>query len=47
MPKRRVVVAKEYRNWCPNSRYGGSVGQHPYFTGTYADYYYIPANHPI
>jgi threonine dehydrogenase-like Zn-dependent dehydrogenase len=34
-------------NWCPFSRYGGAAGEAPYFTGTYADYYYIPANHPI
>lgn len=34
-------------NWCPNRRYGGSAGEFPYFTGTYADYYYLPANHPI
>jgi len=34
-------------NWCPNSRYGGRAGEPPYFTGTYGDYYYITANHPI
>jgi threonine dehydrogenase-like Zn-dependent dehydrogenase len=34
-------------NWCAGQRYGGAAGQFPYFTGTYADYYYIPANHPI
>jgi threonine dehydrogenase-like Zn-dependent dehydrogenase len=35
------------QNWCPNSRYAGQAGDYPYFTGTYADYYYLPANHPI
>jgi L-iditol 2-dehydrogenase len=34
-------------NWCSGSRYGGNAGEAPYFTGTYADYYYIPANHPV
>lgn len=34
-------------NWCAGGRYGGSAGEPPYFTGTYADYYYIAANHPI
>ncbi|MHB8577916.1 MAG: zinc-binding dehydrogenase, partial [Dehalococcoidia bacterium] len=23
------------------------IGQFPYFTGTYADYYYLPAGHPV
>ena len=34
-------------NWCAGQRYGGAAGEFPYFTGTYGDYYYIPANHPI
>ncbi len=34
-------------NWCASGRYGGSAGQFPYFTGTYADYYYLPASRPV
>ena len=34
-------------NWCPNGRTGLPFGEHPYFTGTYADYYYIGADQPI
>ena len=34
-------------NWCPQLKVGGESGQPPYFTGTYADYYYIPPDHPV
>ena len=34
-------------NWCPNGVYGGEAGTFPYFTGTYGDYYYLRANHPV
>ena len=33
-------------NWCPSSPYS-DAGDWPYFTGTYADYYWIRANHPV
>ena len=33
-------------NWCPSSPYS-NAGDWPYFTGTYADYYWIRANHPV
>ena len=35
------------QNWCSNMKVGGAAGEAPYFTGTYADYYYLPANHPV
>ncbi len=35
------------QNWCPNGRTGLPFGQAPYFTGTYADYYYLGGNQPI
>ena len=35
-------------NWCANSSpYNRVVGEHPYFIGTYADYFWIPQNHPV
>jgi D-arabinose 1-dehydrogenase-like Zn-dependent alcohol dehydrogenase len=34
-------------NWCANRSVGGAAGEYPYFTGTYADYYYITANQPV
>jgi threonine dehydrogenase-like Zn-dependent dehydrogenase len=34
-------------NWCSNSAMYAGAGAHPYFTGTYADYYYIGANQPV
>ena len=33
-------------NWCPSGPYS-DAGEWPYFTGTYADYYWIRANHPV
>jgi threonine dehydrogenase-like Zn-dependent dehydrogenase len=35
------------QNWCPNGRTGLPFGTWPYFTGTYADYYYIAPNQPV
>ena len=35
------------QNWCSYRKIGGAAGKAPYFTGTYADYYYLPANHPV
>jgi D-arabinose 1-dehydrogenase-like Zn-dependent alcohol dehydrogenase len=35
------------QNWCSNTRTGLPFGEPPYFTGTYADYYYIAANQPV
>lgn len=34
-------------NWCSRMSYGGAAGEFPYFTGTYADYYYLPASRPV
>jgi L-iditol 2-dehydrogenase len=34
-------------NFCANMRVYGQAGEFPYFTGTYADYYYIPPGHPV
>ncbi len=34
-------------NWCPNLRTGLPFGQYPYFTGTYADFYYIRPTQPV
>ena len=37
-------------NWCANRRTGLGArvaGVWPYFTGTYADYFWIPSNHPV
>jgi threonine dehydrogenase-like Zn-dependent dehydrogenase len=34
-------------NWCPNMRAGLPLGEPPYFTGTYADYYYVRPNQPV
>lgn len=34
-------------NWCPNRAAAREVGAHPYFVGTYADYYYLPPGHPV
>ena len=34
-------------NWCPNLRTGLPFGQSPYFTGTYADFYYIRPTQPV
>ncbi|MGH2600606.1 MAG: alcohol dehydrogenase catalytic domain-containing protein, partial [Dehalococcoidia bacterium] len=34
-------------NFCPNNLVYRDVGAFPYFTGTYADYFYLPAGHPI
>lgn len=34
-------------NFCPNMRVYGGVGEFPYFTGTYADYYYVPDDRPV
>lgn len=34
-------------NICPNGGAYRPVGQFPFFTGTYADYYYLPAGHPV
>ncbi|MYI82749.1 MAG: alcohol dehydrogenase catalytic domain-containing protein, partial [Chloroflexi bacterium] len=33
-------------NWCPSGPYS-DAGEWPYFTGTYADYYWIRAKHPV
>ena len=33
-------------NWCVNRAYP-AAGIHPYFTGTYADYLYLPPRHPV
>ncbi|HEX5368450.1 MAG TPA: zinc-binding dehydrogenase [Dehalococcoidia bacterium] len=35
-------------NWCVQGFFArGAAGQFPYFTGTYADYYYIRPNQPV
>ncbi|HZQ37559.1 MAG TPA: zinc-binding dehydrogenase [Dehalococcoidia bacterium] len=34
-------------NFCPNGGAYRPVSQFPHFVGTYADYYYLPPNHPI
>jgi D-arabinose 1-dehydrogenase-like Zn-dependent alcohol dehydrogenase len=34
-------------NFCTNMRVYGGVGEFPYFTGTYADYYYVPEDRPV
>ncbi len=37
-------------NWCSDRQAGIGAriaGDWPYFTGTYADYFWIPANHPV
>lgn len=34
-------------NWCSGTQRGREAGVPPYFVGTYSDYYYIPANHPV
>jgi threonine dehydrogenase-like Zn-dependent dehydrogenase len=34
-------------NFCSNNLVYRDVGAFPYFTGTYADYFYLPAGHPI
>ncbi len=33
-------------NWCANRTYR-AAGVHPYFTGTYADFLYLPPRHPV
>jgi len=33
-------------NWCANREYP-TAGVHPYFTGTYADFLYLPPRHPF
>ena len=33
-------------NWCVNRTYP-AAGVYPYFTGTYADYLYLPPRHPF
>src|SRR5256712_4690997 len=33
-------------NWCVNRTYP-TAGRYPYFTGTYADYLYLPPRHPF
>ena len=38
------------KNWCSNRQTGIGAriaGEFPYFTGTYADYFWIPAGHPV
>ena len=34
-------------NWCPNRPTLWEAGAYPYFTGTYADYYYIGPKQPV
>jgi threonine dehydrogenase-like Zn-dependent dehydrogenase len=34
-------------NWCANSNPYRAAGEFPYFTGTYADYFWIRPNHPV
>ena len=34
-------------NWCVQGPAARVAGTWPYFTGTYADYFYLPANHPV
>jgi threonine dehydrogenase-like Zn-dependent dehydrogenase len=34
-------------NFCSDSAVYRDVAAFPYFTGTYADYYYVPAGHPL
>lgn len=34
-------------NWCSNRVTARGAGEWPYFTGTYADYYYIGQNQPV
>ena len=34
-------------NWCPTYPSSRAAGEHPYFVGTFADYYYLPGNHPV
>ena len=34
-------------NWCSNRGTARPAGEWPYFTGTYADYYYITPNQPV
>ncbi len=35
------------QNWCPNRAAAGEAGVHPYFSGTFADYYYIEPGRPV
>jgi len=35
------------QNWCPHWRQSLPAGTWPFFTGTYADFFYLPANHPV
>ncbi len=34
-------------NWCPAYPSNREAGVFPYFVGTFADYYYLPPNHPL
>jgi len=34
------------QNWCSGAQPARQAGEFPYFTGTYADYYYIPPGRP-
>ncbi len=34
-------------NWCPSYPSNREAGVFPYFVGTFADYYYLPPNHPV
>ena len=34
-------------NWCSGGRASRQAGVFLYFTGTYSDYFYLPANHPV
>ena len=35
------------RNWCSGSSPYRPAGEYPYFTGTYADYFWLRPNHPV
>ena len=34
-------------NWCPTYPSERAAGEFPHFVGTFADYYYLPNNHPV
>ena len=34
-------------NWCPSRGTQGKAGEWPYFTGTFADYFYVRPNQPV
>lgn len=42
----RYCLRGEY-NWCPSYPSPREAGIPPYFVGTFADYYYLPPNHPV